>query len=88
MINLNEISRKNATYDNFKSHNNPRRSYNTHHVLSGVTEKWSKNLDNNNLIGAVYLDLRRALDCISLDLVLAKPAACGFDKNIVTFTDT
>ena len=52
-----------------------------------LIEEWRKNLDNNYFIGAVLMNLSKAFDCIPHDLVIAKLAAYGFDKNIyATFT--
>ena len=43
-----------------------------------------KNLDNNYFIGTVVMDLWKAFDCIPHDLVIAKLAAYGFDKNTIS----
>ena len=68
-----------------------RESYNTQHVLMymymyiRLIEEWRKNLDNNYFIGAVLMDLSKAFDCIPHDLVIAKLAAYGFDKNMICY---
>ena len=59
-----------------------RESYNTY-VLFRFIEEWRKKLDNNNFIGVTLRDLLKTFDCIPHDLVIAKPAAYGFDKNIL-----
>ena len=55
------------------------------HVLIRLTEEWRKTLDNNSFIGAVHMDLSKAFDCIPHDLIIAKLAAYGFDKNIICY---
>ena len=50
-----------------------------------LIEEWRKNLDSNNFVGAVLMDLSKALECISHDLVIAKLAAYGFDKNMICY---
>ena len=50
-----------------------------------LIEERRKNLDNNYLIGAVLMDLSKALDCIPRDPVIAKLAAYGFDKNMLCY---
>ena len=62
-----------------------RESYNTQHVLIRLIEEWRKILDNNYFIGAVLMDLSKAFDCIPHDLVIAKLAAYGFDKNMICY---
>ena len=46
---------------------------------------WMKHLDNNQIVGAVLMDLSKAFDCIPHDLLIAKLAAYGFDKNTLKF---
>ena len=59
------------------------KSYGTHHVLIRLIEEWRKNLDNNYYIGGVLMDVSKVFDCIPHNLVIAKLAACGFDKNMI-----
>ena len=58
-----------------------RESHNTQHVVIRLIEEWRKNLDSNNFVGTVLMDLSKAFDCIPHDLIIAKLAAYGFDKN-------
>ena len=60
-----------------------RESYNTQPVLITFIEEWRKNLYNNYFIGAVLMDISK--DCISHNLVIAKLAAYGFDKNMICY---
>ena len=62
-----------------------RDSYNTHHVLIRLIEEWRNNFDNSYFIGVVLMDLSKAFNCISHDLVIAKVVAYGFDKNMVRY---
>ena len=62
-----------------------RESYNMQNVLIRLIEEWRKNLRNNNIVGAVLMDLSKAFDCIPRDLVITKLAACRFDKNMICY---
>ena len=62
-----------------------RESYNTQHVLIRLIEVWRKNLDNNYFTKAVLMGLSKAFNCIPHDLVIAKLAAYGFDKNMICY---
>ena len=62
-----------------------RKGYSTQHVLLKLTEEWRKHLDNNQIVGAVLMDLSKAFDCIPHDLLIAKLAAYGFDKKTLKF---
>ena len=39
-----------------------RKHYRTSHVLISLLEIWKKNLDNNKIVGAIFMDLSKAFD--------------------------
>ena len=61
-----------------------RKNYNTLNVLILLIEEWKKHLDNNYFVG-VLMDLYEAFDCIPHNLLIAKSAAYGFDKNSLKY---
>ena len=56
-----------------------RKGHSCQHVLLRLTEEWRKQLDNNKVFGALFIDLSKAFDCLPHDLLLAKLEAYGFD---------
>ena len=65
-----------------------RQGYNTQHCLLMMVEKWKEALDKNGLGGALLTDLSKAFDCIKHDLLIAKPAAYGFDLHSLSFVSS
>ena len=57
-----------------------RKGFSTQLVLSSLTGKWKKVLDNKGFGGAVLMDLSKAFDTINHDLLIEKIQAYGFDK--------
>ena len=54
-------------------------------VLLKLTEEWRKHLDNNQIAGAVLMDISKAFDCIPHELLISKLAAYGFDTKTLKF---
>ena len=61
------------------------RSYSSNHVLLKLIEEWKKSLDDKNIIGTVLMDLSKAFDCISHDLLAAKLYDYGLSIDAITF---
>ena len=57
-----------------------RKGYNTQHALLRLMDKLNRSLDKKEKIGIVMMDLSKAFDCMSHDLIIAKLNAYGFDK--------
>ena len=50
-----------------------------------MIEEWRQNLDNDNVTGAVLMDLSKAFDCIPHDLLIAKLSAYGFHEDALVY---
>ena len=61
------------------------RNYSTQHVLIRLLEAWREGLDNNFVVGGVFMDLSKAFDCIPHDQLIAKLKAYGFDDYLVYY---
>ena len=63
-----------------------RKKYSTNNVLIRLIENWKLHLDNKKFVGAVLMDLSKAVDCVPHDLLIAKMHAYGFDfDTLVVF---
>ena len=58
-----------------------RSDHSTQHAILNLLLKWQKCLDEKGIIGAVLMDLSKAYDCLSHELLIAKLAAYGFSKQ-------
>ena len=61
-----------------------RKGYSTNHVVLRLIENWKAALDSNLFTGAVLMDLSKAFDCISHDLLTPKLHAYGFSFKTLT----
>ena len=55
-----------------------RKGHNKHHCLLAMLEKWKSAVDKRKSFGTLLADLSKAFDCLSHELLLAKPHAYGF----------
>ena len=60
-----------------------REGFNAQHSLLSMLEKWRVSLDKGGYGGAVLMDLSKAFETISHDLLIAKLRAYGFDKDVL-----
>ena len=58
-----------------------RKGYSTQHVILKLTEEWRTHLDKNETVGAVLMDLSKAFDCLPHELLIAKLAAYGVQRQ-------
>ena len=63
-----------------------RKSYSSNHALIRLRENWKKSLNQQKFVGAVLMDLPKAFESISHDLLIAKMHAFGFSLDAVTFS--
>ena len=57
------------------------KAYSTQNVLIRLVQEWKFKLDNDFLVGSVFMDLSKALDSIPHELIIHKLHAYGFDEN-------
>ena len=70
-------------WDNFSAY---RKLYSTQHVLINLVEDWRAKLEKDFVVGAIFIDLSKAFDCIPLDLILAKLHAYGSNENVLVLS--
>ena len=58
-----------------------RKNCSTHQVLIRLLEEWREKLDENFIVSAVLMNLSKAFDCIPHDLIIAKFAAYGIERE-------
>ena len=62
-----------------------RKGYNSQHVLISPLEEWRQHLDNNKVVGSVFMDLSKAFDCVSRDLLIANLVAYSVEENLLMY---
>ena len=62
-----------------------RRQHSTQTSLLNVTNQWYINMDNGCLNGALFLDLKKAFDCVDHDILLMKMYTYGIQDQALTW---
>ena len=60
------------------------KAHSTQHALFKLISSWQSILDNGGFAGTVLMDLSKAYDCISHELLIAKFECYGLSKNSLT----
>ena len=61
------------------------KAHTTQHALCTVIQKWQADLDSRGYVGTILMDLPKAYDCLSHDLLIAKLEAYGLDIGSLKF---
>ena len=62
-----------------------RKGYSTQYALFNLIQRWKNCLAKSDIIGAVLMDLSKAYDCLSPELLIAKLAAYGVGYHSLKF---
>ena len=61
------------------------KAHSTQHALFKIIQKWQAELDSGGYVGKILMDLSRAYDCLSHDLLITKLEAYGLDIGSLNF---
>ena len=62
-----------------------RKAHSTQHALLRLIQKWQAELDTGGYGGTTLMDLSKAYDCLSHDLLIAKLEGYGLDVGSLNF---
>ena len=56
--------------------------------MTRLIDSWLKDIDNGNIIGTLYLDLRKAFDLVDHEILLYKMKLYNFSENTRIFLNS
>ena len=62
-----------------------RKGYNSQHVLIRLLEEWRQHLDNNKVVGGVFMDISKAFGCVLHDLLITELVAYSVEENLLMY---
>ena len=62
-----------------------RKGYNSQHVLIRLLEEWRQHLDNNKVVGGVFMDISKAFGCVPHDLLITELVAYSVEENLLMY---
>ena len=62
-----------------------RKAHSTQHALFRLIQKWQAELDSGGYVGTILMDLSKAYDCLTHDLLIAKLEAYRLDVGSLNF---
>ena len=58
-----------------------RKTHSTQHALFKLLQSWQKEIDNHCFLGTILMDLSKAYNCISHELLIARLDSYGVTKS-------
>ena len=62
-----------------------RPGHSTASALGSLTDSWLHCIDNGLIVGAIFIDLRRAFDTVNIDILLSKLKNIGLSNLSLTW---
>ena len=55
----------------------------TESLLLYLTETWKANIDKGKVVGVIFIDFRKAFDCVDHEILGFKMQGCGTSGNLL-----
>ena len=62
-----------------------RKNHSTQHCLMSMLEIWKNTLDKGGYVSTIFMDLSKAFDTLSHDLLIARLDTYGFEMDSLSF---
>ena len=62
-----------------------RKGLSTESLLLYLTETWKANIDKGKVVGVIFIDFRKAFDCVDHEILGFKMQGCGISGNLLVW---